>query len=98
MSSVFLQGLSPDELVDAIAAAVLEKLRPAFTESSAPLLVDRDEMARLASISPPMVDKLRAAGAIPSVMAGRRRLYRPADVIDALAAATKNEKGGASND
>ncbi|TWT73304.1 helix-turn-helix domain-containing protein [Allorhodopirellula solitaria] len=97
MSSLFLQGIAPDELIDAIAAAVLDQIRPALSESSAPLLVDRDEMARLASISPPMVDKLRAAGTIPSVLAGRRRLYRPDAVIEALTAATRNEKGGAIN-
>lgn len=79
-----IEGVDASDLVDAIAAAVLDRLRPVLAESSAPMLVDRDEMARLSSISSQMVDKLRAAGTVPSVMAGRRRLYCPADVIAAL--------------
>lgn len=95
-TNIILQGVSVDELTAHITAAVMAELRPALTESTGPMLVDGDRMAELLGVSRPHVDRLRAAGTIPSVMIGRRRLYRPDAVIDALEKAT-NEKGGAEN-
>lgn len=91
--SIMVEHVDVDSLVASITAAVMKELRPTLSASSSPMLVDGDEMARLASVSPQLIDKLRAAGTIPSVMAGRRRLYQPDAVIDALA----NEKGGGEN-
>lgn len=94
--STMIESIDADALVACVAAAVVALMIPELGRSTAPMLVDRDEMARLASVSPQMIDKLRSAGTIPSVMAGRRRLYRPDAVIDALA--STNEKGGAAHE
>ncbi|EMI52571.1 hypothetical protein RSSM_06004 [Rhodopirellula sallentina SM41] len=55
-------------------------------QSRDPMLVPPDEMARLAGISRPHLDRLRAAGKIPSILVGRARRYEPSKVIEALAA------------
>lgn len=90
-ASTMIECIDPDSLVDAIAAAVLDRMRAARSETSSPLLVDGDEMARLSGVSRPMIDRLRADGIIPSVQIGRCRRYRPEAVISALEAA--NAKG-----
>lgn len=89
MNSLILQGITLDDLVDAISSEVMSRLEPALAKSAAPMLVDGDEMARLASVSRPTIDRLRAADEIPSIPAGRRRLYDPAAVIAALCAQEK---------
>lgn len=91
--STMVEHVDVDSLVARITADVMAELRPVLSASSSPLLVDGDEMARLAGVSRPLIDRMRAAGTIPSMMAGRRRLYRPDDVIDALA----QKNGGADH-
>ncbi|QDS94892.1 hypothetical protein FF011L_36740 [Roseimaritima multifibrata] len=68
---------------DAIAQSVTEALRP-LIESRQTLLVDGDRMAKMLSISRPHLDKLRAAGAIPSLLLGHSRRYDPAAVMAAI--------------
>lgn len=98
MSNLILQGIGPDELTEAIAAAVLDALRPVLAETSSPLLVDGHEMARLAGISRPTIDRAVRDGIIPSVLIGRARRFRPDAVIDALTVASANEKGAADHE
>lgn len=90
--SLMIEGVDLDALTDAVAAAVVAKMKPLIEQSTAPLLVDGDEMARLAGVSRPTIDRLRAAKLIPSVLLGTRRMYQPSAVIEALVA---NEKGAA---
>ncbi|KLU05707.1 hypothetical protein RISK_002339 [Rhodopirellula islandica] len=81
-----IASTTPDELADRVTNSVVEQLRHLIQESSNPILVDSDEMARLASISRPTLDRLRSAQVVPSVLVGRRRLYRPDAVVAALEA------------
>ncbi len=90
MPDLILRDTEPDALAQAVAAIVLTQLKPLLAEAQEPRLVTRDRMAELLTISVPMLDRMRAAGSIPSVMIGARRLYAPADVIAAL--------GGKSNE
>ncbi|SMP41618.1 DNA binding domain-containing protein, excisionase family [Neorhodopirellula lusitana] len=94
--SLIFEGIEPDQLSECIARAVVDALKPILAESSRPLLVDSDEMARLAGISRPHLDRMRADGRIPSVLIGRRRLYRPDAVIAALEAGQATVVGNCS--
>ena len=84
MPDLLLRDTDRSELVAEIAAEVVAALRPVLAESAEPQLVDGDCMADRAGISRPTLDRLRAKGLIPSVLIGRRRLYLPAAVIEAL--------------
>jgi len=84
MPDLLLSGVDRDELIDELVDRLVQALRPVICESSEPLLVDGDRMAELAGVSRPTIDRLRADGSIPSILVGRRRLYSPPDVIDAL--------------
>lgn len=81
---VEIEGTTPYKLIEAITAAVVAELRPMIEASTEPMLVDGDRMAELVGISRPNLDRLRAAGIVPSVSVGRRRLYRPDAVVAAL--------------
>lgn len=48
--------------------------------TTAPLLVDRREAARMLGVSPGTVDNLRKRGELPSVKLLARRLYDVADL------------------
>ncbi|WP_430454720.1 helix-turn-helix transcriptional regulator [Rhodopirellula europaea] len=91
MPDLLIRDTDRDELTDAIAAAVLDRLTPLIAQSANPILVDGDEMARLAGVSRATLDRLRAAEAIPSVLIGSRRLYRAARVIAALESGPASE-------
>ncbi|WP_372718884.1 helix-turn-helix transcriptional regulator [Novipirellula sp.] len=92
--STVIESVDIDELIAAITAAVLAALMPLLSESSEPRLVGGDAMADLLGVSRPTVDRARAAGEIPSIMIGSRRLYQPEAVIAALAAANKKRGDG----
>ena len=55
-----------------------------------PALVSKTTVAKATSLSARSVDNLVAAGKIPSVKVGRRRLFDIAEVIAALKAAGAN--------
>ncbi len=84
MADLYLRDTSPDTLAAMIADAVTEAIRPLLAESTEPRLVDRERMASLLSISVPKLDAMTAAGEIPSVTIGRRRLYQPDAVLNSL--------------
>ncbi|TWT88006.1 MerR family transcriptional regulator [Neorhodopirellula pilleata] len=89
--ATMVESIDPEALRAAIVADVVEAITPLLAESTDPLAVGPGEMARRLSISRPTLDRLRAAGVIPSVMAGpteRCRRYVPADVLAALTAAS----------
>lgn len=44
------------------------------------MLVDRQEAARLLSVSPGTIDNLRTRGELPSIKIGARRLYDLSDL------------------
>lgn len=48
--------------------------------TTAPLLVDRREAARLLGVSPGTIDNLRTRGELPSVKIAARRLFDVADL------------------
>lgn len=84
-----MNTLSPRELdllADRIADAVAARL------GARPTMIDSVSLARELSLSPTTIERLAKRGAIPSVTAGRRRLYDPAAVRAVLEVA--NEKGG----
>ncbi|GAA5509521.1 helix-turn-helix domain-containing protein [Novipirellula caenicola] len=87
-----IESVDLHELIAAISASVVEALQPLLSKSSKPSLEDGDGMAALLGVSRPTVDRKRAAGEIPSITIGSRRLNQPDAVIAALAAAS--EKGG----
>lgn len=48
--------------------------------TSAPLLVDRLEAARLLGVGPTTIDNLRLSGELPSLKIAARRLFDVADI------------------
>lgn len=93
MADMLLRDTAPETLAAAVAEMVLDRLRPMLSETTEPRLVDRFRMAELLSISVPMLDRLTAAGDVPSIRLGTRRLYAPAAVIAALES-NKNAPAG----
>ncbi|MEM6778212.1 MAG: helix-turn-helix domain-containing protein [Planctomycetota bacterium] len=87
MPEVIIHSTMSPEDRTAIVNDLVDALRP-MLESRAKELVDGDELARMLSVSRPHIDRLRAAGKIPSVMVGGSRRYRPVEVIEALEDAT----------
>jgi len=72
-------------IVDKVADAVVERLGVTLNQPAGhDELVDEPAMAQLAKVSQQTLQRRRKAGDVPSVKIGRRVLYRPADVIDAL--------------
>lgn len=57
------------------------------TPTTAPMLVDRREAARLLGVSPGTIDNLRARGELPSVKLLSRRLFDRADLARFIQAA-----------
>lgn len=84
--SMILENLDADELVEKIAAAVVERVRDILTEAQQPRLADRRQMAMLAGVSEPTLDRLVRAERVPSILVGSRRMFRPTAVIAALEA------------
>lgn len=84
MADLILQSADVEALANLLADAVAKRVEPLLV-SRQRKLVDRPTMAELAGISLPMLDRLVAAKRIPSVLAGKRRLFDPERVVDALA-------------
>lgn len=57
------------------------------TPTTAPMLVDRREAARLMGVSPGTIDNLRTRGELPSVKLMSRRLFDVADLRQYVLAA-----------
>ena len=86
-----------NEVVDRVAEAVAQRLldripawQPEFAQTVG--LIDEPTMAGMANVSPQSLARRRKSGDIPYVQFGRRVLYRPAEVIAAMAG---NYEGGA---
>lgn len=92
--STVIESVDLDELIAAICGSLITALQPLLSESSEPRLINGDRMADLLGVSRPTVDRMRAAGEIPSIMIGSRRLYQPEAVIAALAAASEKGSDG----
>lgn len=88
MADLILRDVDPEQLRAEIVSEVINALRPLLAEASEPRLVDGYRMAELASVSRPTIDRAVRDGLIPSVLMGRRRLFEPRKVIDALGQAT----------
>ncbi|TWU38983.1 hypothetical protein Q31b_40610 [Novipirellula aureliae] len=84
MSNVTITTVLSDDDRAAIVHDVIAAFRQIMAEAQEPRLVDGDRLAELLEVSRPTVDRNRADGVIPSITIGRRRLYRPDAVIDAL--------------
>jgi len=89
--SLILKAADVEALANLLADVVAKRVEPLIT-SRQRKLVDRPTMAELANISIPMLDRLVASKRIPSVLAGKRRLFDPDRVVDALV-----DAGGVSN-
>jgi hypothetical protein len=75
-----------DQLVDRVADAVVLRLGARLDiQPKQDEMVDEPTMADIAKVSAQSLQRRRKAGEIPFVQCGRRVLYRPADVIAALA-------------
>lgn len=86
-----MQELSPEAL-ETLADAIAKRLADQWglskpIERSRPELVDVYTLADAVGLSVPTINRAIAAGTIPSVQAGRRRLFVVADVVDAIRAA-----------
>jgi excisionase family DNA binding protein len=86
-----MQELSPETL-ETLADAIAKRLADRWglsklIEPSRPELVDVYSLADAVGLSVPTINRAIAAGTIPSVQAGRRRLFVVADVVDAIRAA-----------
>lgn len=79
-----LKAADIDALADMLADVVAKRVE-AVLASRQRRLVDRPTMAELANIGTATLDRLVAAKQIPSVLVGKRRLFDPDRVIDALA-------------
>jgi hypothetical protein len=90
--SLLLKAADVDALADALADVISKRLERVLA-SRQRRLVDRPTMADLANIGTATLDRLVAGKQIPSVLVGKRRLFDPDRVIDALA-----DSGGATND
>ena len=84
MKEVILKSIDADVLRATIASDVVQAIKPILTEVNEPRLVDGDRMAELLSVSRPTLDRAVKQNLIPSVRIGRRRLFEPRKVIDAL--------------
>ncbi|TWU51141.1 excisionase family DNA-binding protein [Rubripirellula reticaptiva] len=89
MADLLIRDTNRDELIRDTAEAVAKLLRSENASEAMPMLVDGDEMARLAGISRPTIDRAVRSGLIPSIMVGRARRFRPAAVITALESASR---------
>lgn len=78
-----MSGLSVEELdrlVERISDRVVEKLR----SEPEPELLERGELATRLGLGIATIDRLVAAGHIPSIRFGRRRKFRLQDVFAAI--------------
>jgi hypothetical protein len=82
--SLILKHADVDALARAVADIVANRVESTLGNRER-RLVDRPTMARLANIGTAMLDRLVSNKRIPSVLVGRRRLFDPDRVIDALA-------------
>ncbi|MCR9293334.1 MAG: hypothetical protein NXI32_11490 [bacterium] len=83
-----LGGGDLDRLADLIAERLSERLNlPAHNQ---PKLVDAYGLADAIGLSVPSIHRAVAAGTIPSIRAGGRRLYCVPEVIEAMRAAGPN--------
>jgi len=73
-----------NELADRVALRVASQIAEYVGQSAAADVVDEPRMAEIAGVSPQTIARRRKGGEIPHVRAGRRVLYRPADVLAAL--------------
>jgi len=81
--SLIFKHADVESLANALADAVAKRIAPLLAERQRQL-VDRPTMAKLTNIGTATLDRLVAANIIPSVLVGRRRLFDPDAVIDAL--------------
>lgn len=82
--TLMLKAADVNALADALAEVIAKRVE-AVLASRQRRLVDRPTMAELANIGTATLDRLVAAKQIPSVLVGKRRLFDPDRVIDALA-------------
>lgn len=71
-------------LADTVAQRVADRLPAAHAQAVDDGLIDGPTMAQRLDISLPSLDRYRKAGAIPCVRLGRRVMYSPHDVLEAL--------------
>jgi hypothetical protein len=81
--SLLLRSVDVDVLAERVATIVAERILPELGRRQR-RLVDRHEMAKLAGISVPVLDRLVAKKLIPSSLVGTRRLFEPDAVLDSL--------------
>ena len=82
-------NLSPDDLeqlAQRVAEIVADRLR------SAPLLIDKFELAKRTTLSVSSIERRVKAGQLPAVKSGRRVMFAPDEVLAALC---RNEQGPA---
>ena len=81
-----------ERLADAVADRLAERQRPTPQALLPDGLLDEPAMAERIHVSQQSLQRQRKAGIVPHVLCGRRVLYRPDDVIEAL---KSHKKGGA---
>lgn len=83
--SLIFEHADVDVLATKVADIVSKRMESVLSNRER-RLVDRPTMARLAGIGTATLDRLVSANRVPSVLAGRRRLFDPDPVIAALCA------------
>ncbi len=84
MREIFFQGLSLDELAEAIASRLADALTANEQQPAGSLLTDREQTAQLLNISLSSLDKLVKENAVPSINVGSKRLFDPTEAVEAL--------------
>ncbi len=81
-----------DELAKRVASQIIDQLPVLARNREIPdELLDEPAMANRLKVSQQTLQRMRTAGEVPCIRMGRRVLYRPVDVLEALS----QEKGGA---
>ncbi|TWT88003.1 hypothetical protein [Neorhodopirellula pilleata] len=88
MNRIEIESVSNvDALIDRIADAVFDRLRPLIAKKDEPRqerCASRDEMAKILGWSIAKLDRRTSEGAVPSIMDEGRRTYIVEDVFAAL--------------
>ena len=82
--------LDSRELAEEIAQLVVSQFQASLAGGhAARRLVGRNEMAELAGLSVPAIDRMVSSGSIPSIQQGKRRLFNPEAVLQAMQKASE---------
>lgn len=92
-SSTIIESVDADQLIDAIAAAVMDRLAPLLNSTAngtTDRCVSRRRLTEIVPVSESTVDRMRESG-MPSIMVGSNRLF----ILDEVLKWMKEQTPGA---